>query len=551
MPELLAGGDDHFQDVASTPESGELKALLALAELNLTLRRQITSLKAGCKFQAEEFQMELSAARRELETAETLLNDIRSSITVRAGQFIRLLLSPASKRRQLLRLIRRTGSVLRREGFRGLTRRMKRRLAGGHKADPSKPDNGPPPVYAYIPPTTTELAQQRTARFPVEPRISIIVPAYNTPVMLLICMIESVRNQSYPKWELIVAEAGRSSTASLEILQIFQRLDSRIRIVCLEKNLGIAGNTNAALGQATGDYVAFLDHDDELALDALFRVVARLNEKPGAEIVYTDQDKIDLDGIHYEPFFKPDWSPEYFRSVMYIGHLLIARRDRLLEIAGCDSRFDGVQDYELMLRLSEKTDRIEHIPSVLYHWRSCPGSIAQSGNAKSNIDGLQEQAVQEHLARLKLGGTAARLGGHRVRILAPAKREWPFISIMIPTRDRPELIETCLRSLYEKTRYPRFEVVLGDNETTDPRALAVFKNYPVRRIPLSGAFHFSRFNNQLARAAWGEFLLLLNNDTEILYTDWLEQLVYHADRPDVGAVGPRLLYPTAGCSMPG
>ena len=263
----------------------------------------------------------------------------------------------------------------------------------------------------------------------------------------------------------------------------------------------------------------------------------------GCDIVYSDEDKLDNgSGELVEPFFKPDWSPEYFRGVMYVGHLLCLRRT-LAVSTRFDSTFDGVQDFEFILRASETGATIAHVPKILYHWRKTAGSIAEKSDAKPRIDALQQRAVNAHLARMKLPAQAEPTGlPHRLRI-NPAKREtFPPVSIIIPTKNAPDVLQRCLKSISEKTSYPKFEVIVMDNETTDEAALRLMKEYPVRRIEFPNPFNFSRANNQGAAAATGDFLLFLNNDTEVVSEDWLQHLLYYAEQPDVGAAGALLLY---------
>jgi GT2 family glycosyltransferase len=385
-----------------------------------------------------------------------------------------------------------------------------------------------------------EYAAQ-AARFADRPLVSVVMPVFRTDPELLVRAIDSVRRQIYDRWELCLVDDGSESEGMTRVLNGLAD-DSRMKVRVRSSRGNISAATNDGIGMAEGEWIAFLDHDDELAPEALFRVVEAINEKPDCDVIYTDQDKIGVDQSRWEPFFKPDFSPGFLRGVMYIGHLMVARTSLLREAGGCDSRFDGVQDFELALRLSERTKRFEHIPRVLYHWRAIAGSVAANGSAKAGIDELQEKAVQGHLDRLGIGATAQRGRGHRVK-LAPKRREiCPKVSILIPTRDHPELIERCLKTLFQTTAYPNFEVVVGDNETRDPRALAILDSYPVKKIPLAGGFHFARFNNILAAQAAGEYLMLLNNDTEIVEADWLDQLLLWAEEEEAGAVGPLLTY---------
>ena len=376
-----------------------------------------------------------------------------------------------------------------------------------------------------------------------KPLISVVVPVYKTDGGLLQQCVDSVRGQIYSNWELILVDDGSKQESLTQILHEFADTDSRIRIFSMEDNAGISTATNVGLHHAVGEYIAFLDHDDELTIDALAWVVLHLNQNKTAKVLYSDQDKIDATGRLLDEFFKPGWSPTYLQSVMYVGHLLVVSRELVLEVGGLDAEFDGVQDYELMLRLGERTSEIVHIPRVLYRWRSIEGSLAAAADAKAGIDQLQEKAVTRHLQRMGVPAMAQAQGGHRVKVLPGRQSEQPLVSILIPTKDQPELLGKCLQSLFDKSSYPNIEVILGDNNTTDPAARALFERYPVKVVPLPGRFHFAQFNNLMANNASGEYLVLLNNDVEIIESDWIEHLMLHASQPGVGAAGPLLCYP--------
>ena len=380
------------------------------------------------------------------------------------------------------------------------------------------------------------------AEFKIQPLISVVMPVYRSSPNLLSRAVESVRGQIYGKWELCIVDDASGEQGLTEYLKALGE-DRRIKVNVRGRNGNISAATNDGIAMSDGEWIAFLDHDDELRPDSFYEVVAALNARPDCDIIYSDQDKIDSQQQRSEPFFKPDWSPVFLRGVMYLGHLLVARRSLIREVGGCDSRFDGVQDFELALRLSERTNRIEHVPRILYHWRTIPGSVASDGAAKKGIERLQESAVQAHLDRLGIAATARRVHrGHRIQIIPKPREFYPKISIVIPTRDHPELIGRCLKTLFQNTSYPNFEVLIGDNETRDPRAMRILNSYPVRNIPLAGGFHFARFINTLAAEASGEYLMLLNNDTEIVQSDWLEHLLLYAQEDNVGAVGALLTY---------
>jgi GT2 family glycosyltransferase len=310
-------------------------------------------------------------------------------------------------------------------------------------------------------------------------------------------------------------------------------------------NSGIAAASNEALALAEGEFIALLDHDDELEPDALLECIRLLNEKPKTDVVYTDEDKVDTRGRRSESFLKPDWSPEYFRGVMYVGHLLLARRSVVEEVGRFDSAFDGIQDYELMLRISEHTNRIEHLPRTLYHWRKLPESIASATDAKGDISELQAAAVNGHLERCELPAVASAHSSlpHRVVIYPKPRERWPSVSVVIPTKDAPEHIWRCLESIFSRSTYPNFEVVVVDNGTSDPDARRALERHPIKVAPFDEPFNYGRANNLGVRAAEGDYVVLLNNDTEVVTPDWLEMLVWHAELPGIGAVGPLLVYP--------
>lgn len=408
---------------------------------------------------------------------------------------------------------------------------------GSHVPDPDWDTPLP-----YRAPVADRLAGFETEKWPL---LTVVVPVYNTEAPYLEKCVRSVCAQSYSNWELLLVDDGSTSR---DIPQRMQRLaseDSRIRLIHLPQNQGISAATNTGIHAARGSHVALLDHDDEITPDALAETAAVILSDPAVDVIYSDQDKMDESDRRSQPFHKPDWSPIYFLGVMYVGHLLVARSKLLRKVGGCDPQYNRIQDYELMLRLSEANPRIVHLPQILYHWRMLPGSIAQSSHAKGPVDELHQAAVQAHLDRRKLSARAVShpVLPHRVQLF-PARSEDPrLVSIIIPTKDAPEHITRCLESLYACTTHRRFEVVVVDNGTTEPAARATLKKHPVRIVDYPEKFNFAEAINRGAAQARGEVLLLLNNDTEVLTPDWLQILLTHLDLPGVGAVGPLLLYP--------
>jgi GT2 family glycosyltransferase/ribosomal protein L29 len=372
------------------------------------------------------------------------------------------------------------------------------------------------------------------------PFISVVTPTHNTKPEWLAEAALSLLNQTFADWEWCIVDDGSDNRETKKLLELLSKVSARVQ-VSSSAGKGISAATNQALDLARGEYVCFLDHDDLLHPAALQSIRDKMRED--YDLIYSDEDKLEeTSGASIEPFFKPDWSPEYFRGVMYVGHLLCVRRE-LATRTRFDSAFDGVQDFEFMLRLSEAAPRIGHVPEILYHWRKTPGSIAERTDAKPQIGLLQERAVNAHLQRMKLPARAEQAQlPHRLKLI-PAKREsYPRVSIIIPTRDAPDVFGVCLKSIFEKTSHPNFEVIVMDNETSDPGALELMKKYPVRRIAFPGQFNFSRANNEGAAAATGELLLFLNNDTEIISGDWLQHLAYYGEQPEIGAAGALLAY---------
>lgn len=416
-----------------------------------------------------------------------------------------------------------------------------RELARKNKAKEQIPRLGPlsaDQAFARLKPLLQEHAG-RVAQTE-NPVFSLITPTYDIRPGWLAEAALSLLQQSFANWEWCIVDDGSQNRQTRKFLEHLSSASPRVR-VAFGARTGISAATNQALDLAQGDYVAFLDHDDLLHWSALESMAEKIRE--GYDVVYSDEDKLDdASGGLVEPFFKPAWSPEYFRGAMYVGHLLCVRRE-IARKTRFDSAFDGVQDFEFMLRVSETGAKIGHVPQVLYHWRKTAGSIAEAPEAKPQIHALQQSAVNAHIGRLKLPATADQSDlPHRLKILPEPRTDFPSVSIIIPTKDAPEMLTRCLKSVSEKTSYPRVEVILMDNETTDARSLQLMEQSSARRIPFPDPFNFSRANNQGAIAATGDFLVFLNNDTEIITADWLEHLLYYAEQPDVGASGAVLIY---------
>ncbi|HSK51097.1 MAG TPA: glycosyltransferase, partial [Solirubrobacterales bacterium] len=355
--------------------------------------------------------------------------------------------------------------------------------------------------------------------------------------------IDSVIAQHYPDWELCIVDDGSGQPELVAALQRYAAADPRIEFRPVAENRGISAASNEALAMGSGEFVGFLDHDDELTPDALLRVAQALVADPSLDVVYSDSDKLTLHGVRADPFLKPDWSPVYALGAMYIGHLLVVRRTVAEAAGGFDPAFDTIQDFEFMLRVSERTDRIHHIPQTLYHWRAIPGSIAAGTEQKAGVEELQARAVSAHLERRGVDAVAVPHPTipHRA-VLAPrnGSARSAKVSIVIAAGGGSESLQRLLGSLYELTSYPSFEtIVVGRGEpapTGTPERVSWISGE-------AGPFRRGHANNLGAAAAAGEYLLFLGEDLEIVEADWIEQLLLHAGLPGVGVVGPLLARP--------
>jgi GT2 family glycosyltransferase len=377
------------------------------------------------------------------------------------------------------------------------------------------------------------------------PRISVIMPAYKTKKHLIVAALKSIYYQAYTPFEIIVVDdsgpgSKLKSSIPAEVLQ-----SDRFRFIDRGANVGISEATNAGVQSASGDFVVFIDHDDEMTPDALLVLAENIAADPQMDVWYSDQVTADGHGSVIHHFLKPDWSPVYLLGCMYLGHLLAVRRD-LCEALPFLKEFDGVQDYEFMLRVTDVTHKIGHIPAVLYKWRAVEGSLALGSEEKSNISALHARAVNEAIGRKGFSWLAYEHDflPHRVVLKPSLRTSEPSVSIIIPSKNQGEIVARCLDSLFALTDYDRYEVIVVDNRTTDPLALKTFEKYPVKHLVYDEkTFNYSEANNRGVQLASGDFVLFLNNDTEIISSDWLRELVMFFEDPEIGAVGPTLLYP--------
>jgi O-antigen biosynthesis protein len=388
-------------------------------------------------------------------------------------------------------------------------------------------------------------------RMRAQPAISVLLPVYNPDLRFLEAAIASVEKQIYQRWELCIADDASTDATVRPFLERKGREDHRIKLIFRERNGHISACTNSALQLATGAWCALLDQDDAFAEAALAQVALEIEQHPDAGVIYSDEDKIDEADSRSNPFFKTDWNPELFLGQNYINHLGVYRTELLRSIGGFREGFEGSQDYDLAMRCVEqlRAEQVRHIPRVLYHWRAAAGSLAATRDAKPYAKEAARRAIGEHLQRSEIAArvepSPENIESHRVIYELPDPP--PLVSIVIPTRDRVELLEECLTSIHGFTDYPSVELIIVDNGSVEPAArefLRTIEQQPGTRVVADdGPFNFSRLINRGAAAAKGDVLAFLNNDIEANEGGWLSEMVSHAVRAEVGAVGARLWYP--------
>lgn len=394
----------------------------------------------------------------------------------------------------------------------------------------------------------TELATM-VANLAQQPLISVVMPTYQPNPQWLREAVDSVRNQIYPNWELCIADDASPDPEVKATLNDLARTDSRIRVVYREQNGHISAASNSALSIASGQWVALLDHDDILPADALARVAECINQQPDAGVIYSDEDKINEHGERLNPYFKPDWNPDLFLSQNMVSHLGVFRRDLMQAVGGFRLGLEGSQDYDLALRIIEQLEprQIIHIPRVLYHWRVHSGSTALSADVKTYAQDAAVRALGEHLQRTGIDAKVELTMGTQYRIRYQLPATPPLVSLIIPTRNALALVKQCIDSILAKTTYPNYEILLIDNASDAPEALAYFERLRqsdrVRVIRDDRPFNYSMLNNSAVQQAHGELIALINNDIEVITPNWLEEMVGIALQPGVGAVGACLWYP--------
>ncbi|HIT91129.1 MAG TPA: glycosyltransferase, partial [Candidatus Merdenecus merdavium] len=396
-------------------------------------------------------------------------------------------------------------------------------------------------------PLKQELEEQKKRVFTENILFSIVVPLYKTESMYLEALINSIKAQTYSNWELCLSDGSGPDSPLKEQLELLKK-DKRIKVVDAKKRLHISENTNEALKIAKGDFIVFVDHDDLLSPDALFECAKAYEEDPRIEIIYSDEDKISMDGkSFFQPHFKSDFNIDLLRSMNYISHLSVIKRNLLHQVGYLNEAFDGAQDYDLILRCVEKTNHIYHIPKVLYHWRAHINSTAEKPESKAYAFQAGAKAIQAHYRRLGIKATVQQgeyPGLYQTKYEITGE---PFISIIIPNKDHIEDLDQCLASIETRSTYKNYEYIIVENNSTEESTFQYYeqlkrRNKKVRVINYHGEFNYSSINNFGASHAKGEYYLLLNNDTEMINDDCIEELLGVCQREDVGIVGARLYY---------
>lgn len=395
--------------------------------------------------------------------------------------------------------------------------------------------------------TKEELNIQRNIKFTYNPLISIVVPTYNTPKVLLNEMIESIRNQTYTNWELCIADGKSSNKETIKELKEYIKKDNRIKVVFLDENHMISGNTNQAINIATGEFVALMDHDDIIEPNTLFEYVKYLNEDNSIDFIYCDEDKVNEEGTEYfHHHFKPDFAIDNLRGNNYITHFSMIRKSVLDAIGPFDSQCDGAQDYDMILRVVDYTKNIVHISKPLYHWRVTNQSTSQGSGAKPYVIEAGRRAVEKHLERNNIKGVVENAKAPCMYRIKYELIDNPLISIIIPNKDHVEDLKKCIKSILKKTTYENYEIIIVENNSEDDNTFNYYneleKNPKIRVVYWKGPFNFSGINNYGVKFAKGEQLLLLNNDVEVISPDWLQEMLMFSQRSDVGAVGALLYY---------
>ena len=496
-----------------------------MLDLERMLQARVSELDAAHRHigKLEEKILQFRETKREVKQLKKEKQALRKSPERKVGQ---VLLSPYRLPQKLIRALRGHARPEREITSRLSTTMEYQRWFERHRATPEQ----------------VAAMRNEARKFAYQPCITIITPVFNTPVQWLEEAVQLVLGQAYESWELILVDDNSSDEPLQKYLPTLASRDSRIKILKLQGSRGISAALNRGIEHSRGEWIGFLDHDDLLEPDALFQTAKLLQQIPEADLIYSDEDKLTEAGFD-APLFKPGWSPDFFLSCNYLGHFVVVRRELVLRVGGFRSEFDSAQDYDFFFRVIEQTDRIHHIPRVLYHWRRSGGSSAISPWQKPGQLAAARRAIEEHLQRKGIRGHVAidwRTHAYGVkRELAEAKK----ISIIIPASDRIDLLSSCIESITTKTNYPNYELVVVSQDNQSEEARSSFSRSKHRLLQYDGPRNDSAVKNFAVEQTRSPWLLFLDNDLEVIDGEWLSAMAEHIQRPEVGAVGARLLWP--------
>jgi GT2 family glycosyltransferase len=559
LQQVIASKDQQVGEISVKADSLERQ----LAETNNqveeisvkadSLERQLAGTNNNVKTLTESLSLKENQLRdvtSRLNDRELKLSSIEQSIiwqfTLKFhNKIVERLLPQNTQRRKYYDLGRAGGKILINDGFRAFYQSV------GSYLNKNSDLNDYQKWIQKNEPAPDELnhLKKSSLNFSYQPKISILIPVWNTDEKWLRLAIVSVINQIYDNWELCIVDGGLTKRHLQQVLKGYAQKDPRIKIKILEENKGIAGNSNEVLSLATGEFVGFLDHDDELAPFALHDVVSLLNQNQNFEFIYSDEDTIDQKGNRTAPFFKPDWSPDLFLSQNYLGHFSVIRKTLIDSVGGFRTGYDGSQDYDLFLRCTEKIfpATIAHIPKIIYHRRIIPDSAADQSDVKPDAIPSAKKALEDALIRRGLQGEVIEGYFPSSYRVCYAIQDYPRISIIIPTKDHVDTLKRCVQSILDKTAYQNYEIVIIDNQSSEQETLDYYKslatNPKTKILHYDKLFNFSAINNYAVTQVDSPYILFLNNDTEVISEEWLSAMLEHAQRDCVGAVGAKLLYP--------
>lgn len=398
-------------------------------------------------------------------------------------------------------------------------------------------------------PSEEELEEQKKKKFDYMPKFSIVIPVYKTPEKFLKEMLDSIVEQTYANWELCIADGSPAGESVENVLKKYAEKDARIRYQVLGENRGISGNTNAALEMAEGDFIVLADHDDRLTPNALFECAKKLNENENCDVLYSDEDKLDMDGDElFDPHFKPDFNPDLLTSVNYICHLFVVKKELLDKVGGFRAEYDGAQDYDFIFRCTENAKQICHIPKVLYHWRCHPNSTASNPESKLYAFTAGSRAIMDHYKRVGIEAEKVEKGvDYGIYHTTFKIKDDPLVSVIIPNKDHTVDLDNCIRPMLTEGTYKNLEFVIVENNSTEQATWDYYgkiqKEFPnVHVVRWEREFNYSAINNFGVQHAKGEYLLFMNNDIELIAKNFVEEMLGFVQREDVGIAGARLLY---------